>query len=130
MEIGKFNEHMKKFTLLDEIPNKEIGLITIIESLLDMMDKKGKAKMRKIGCFIIPPWLYDIKDSSIILHFGDDTEVNVNKDLIEAIKNDKPYIRISEEKNGFTVDIPVKEELQKIEKPNSGLPISMRNRFI
>ncbi len=130
MEIGRFNEHMKKFRLLDEMPNKEIGLITIIESLLDMIDKKGKVKMMKKGCFIIPPWLYDIKDSSIILHLEDDTEVNIRKDLIEAMKKDKPYIRIHEEKDGFAVEIPVKEELQEKEKFDNDLPISMCNRFI
>ncbi len=111
MEITKFNKYMKKFSLLDEMPkemSKEIGLITIIESLLDTIDKKGKVKMRKTGCLIIPPWLYDIKDSSIVLHLGESTEVNVGEDLIKAMREDKPYIRIFEEKEkgGFIVEIP------------------------
>ena len=111
MEISKFNKYMKKFSLLEEIPkemSKEIGLITIIEILLDTIDKKGKVKMRNIGCFIVPPWLYDIKDSSIVLHLGDITEINVRKDLLEAMKEDKPYIKIFEEKEkgGFIVEIP------------------------
>lgn len=110
MEIGKFNEFMKKFVLLDEIPNgvpKEIGLLTIIESLMDKIDKKGKVEYRKEGILIIPPWLYDVEDSSIILNLGElKQEINVKEDLIELIKKRKPFIRIIKESGHFTLEIP------------------------
>jgi len=103
MEIKEFNDYMNKFDLVNVLP-KEIGLLTIIESLLD--SNAGKWKKRDEGCFIVPPWLYNVKDSFIVLCLGEKPlEIKVrNSDLLPVLGEQKPYIRITE-KGGIIFDV-------------------------
>lgn len=106
MEIKKFNEYMNKFDLVNVLP-KDIGLLTIIESLLD--SNAGKWKKRDEGCFIVPPWLYSVKDSFIVLCLGEKhIEIQVrNSNLLSVLGEQKPYIRITEKGGIFEVDAPL-----------------------
>jgi hypothetical protein len=105
MEIAEFNKYMRRLELANEIP-KDIGLLMIIESLLD--EKTGKWKKLKKGHVIIPPWLYDIKDSFIILNFGEGTmEIKLTDNgLLSVLKEQKPYIKMIEE-DGWKIDAPI-----------------------
>lgn len=106
MEIKKFNDFMNKFDLVSVLP-KEIGLLTIIESLLD--SNANKWKKRDEGCFIVPPWLYSVKDSFIVLCLGEKPlEIQVrNSDLLSILGEQKPYIRIIEKGGIFEVEAPL-----------------------
>ena len=106
MEIKEFNEYMNKFDLVNVLP-KEIGLLTIIESLLDSI--AGKWKKLDEGCFIVPPWLYNVKDSFIVLFLGEKSlEIKVkNSDLLSVLEEQKPYIRVIEKGGIFEVEAPL-----------------------
>ncbi len=59
------------------------------------------------GYITINPWLYDIKNSSIMLNLGElQQEINVDKDVLESMKKRKPFIRIIEEGGHFILEIP------------------------
>ena len=53
--------------------------------------------------FFVPPWLYDIKDSVVLLHLKEEIEINVesNPNLLKILKDKKPYIKIFESGGGF-----------------------------
>lgn len=125
MEIREFNEYMKRLESINKVP-KEIGLLMIIESLLD--EKAGKWKKLKKGHIIIPPWLYDIKDSFIILNFGEGPmEIKLTDNcLLSVLKEQKPYIKMIEEE-GWKIEAPI--SVQDEERFNDVLPMAMRNRM-
>lgn len=115
MEIKKFNEFMGKLDLGHG--HKEIGLLAIIESLLEQ--NAGTWKKKEEGFCIIPPWLYDVRDSFIVISISEEpVEINItNKDLLSEIRERKPYIKVNEELNdergGFMINIPYQKRLSK-----------------
>ncbi len=95
MKIEEFNNHMSGLNLDNGMP-KEISLLALIEALLD-----GKPQKRKNRHLIVPPWLYDVEDSAILLHLGQDLRIplapdNEDNNFLPNLKEQKPYIAIKE----------------------------------
>lgn len=125
MEIAEFDEYMRRLDITNEMP-KEIDLLVIIESLLDR--KAVKWKRLKKGHIIVPPWLYDIKDSFIILNFGEGPmEIKLeDNDLLSFLKERKPYIKMIRE-NGWKIDASISAPDE--EMFDDSMPIAMRSRM-
>lgn len=63
----------------------------------------------KKGHIIVPPWLYEIKDRFIVLHFGEEPmEIEITDNgLLSELKEQKPYIKMNKEKEGWQIDAPI-----------------------
>lgn len=108
MKIEDFNNHMNGLNLDNGMP-KEISLLAIIEALLD-----GKPQKQNNGHLIVPPWLYEVKESSIEIQGGLGKLAAlqiVDKTALTMLKEQKPYIKIIRTKEGtYEAEVPLQFE--------------------